>query len=188
MTPQFLSHPQNDYECLIHISGGHEGSVYAVAFAPDGRIALSGSDDKTLRLWDVANGTEIRRFEGHSRAVCTVAFAPDGRTVISGSGSPFGTDTTLRLWDVANGTEIRRFEGHSEWVSVAAFAPDGRTVLSASSDKTLRLWDVATGAALAILDLDAPLYSLAIVATIPPLLIVGDEVGGIWVLRLHLAQ
>jgi WD40 repeat protein len=129
---------------LIRIFAGHSGYVNAVVLAPDGRTALSGSGgpgtDKTLRLWDVATGTELHCFEGHTLGVRAVAFAPDGRSVLSGS-----EDKTLRLWDVATGAELRRFEGHGSWVTSVAFVPDGRTALSGSGDKTLRLWDLATG-------------------------------------------
>ncbi len=56
---------------------------------------MSGSGDKTLKLWDVATGKEIRTFVGHTSTVDSVAFSPDGRTALSGSG-----DRTLKLWDV----------------------------------------------------------------------------------------
>src|SRR5262249_51857729 len=77
---------------------GHNSYVSSVAFSPDGRTALSGSNDKTLKLWEVATGIELRTFTGHSASVTSVAFSPDGRTALSGSG---GNDGTLKLWDVA---------------------------------------------------------------------------------------
>ena len=120
---------------------GHTGTVRSVAFAPDGRSALSGSDDKTLRFWDlVADDSPVRTFTGHASYVYSVAFAPDGRTALSGSA-----DKTLRLWDLANGSTIRTFRGHTDRVTWVAISPDGRTALSGSSDKTLRLWDLASG-------------------------------------------
>ena len=64
---------------------GHSGRVTSVAIAPDGRTALSGSSDKTLKLWDLASGKELRTFTGHSGRVTSVAIAPDGRTALSGS-------------------------------------------------------------------------------------------------------
>jgi chemotaxis response regulator CheB len=117
-------------------------SGYSVAFAPDGRTALSGSRsrDNTFKLWDVATGREIRTFTGHSHWVVSVAFAPDGHTALSG-----GWDNTLKLWDVATGREIRTFRGHSRSVDSVAFAPDGHTALSGDSEGTVKLWDVATG-------------------------------------------
>ncbi len=83
---------------------GHSDSVYSVAFSPDGRWVLTGSSDKTARLWEAATGAEIRSFEGHSSSVNSVAFSPDGRRVLTGS-----LDQTARLRDTATGAEIRRF-------------------------------------------------------------------------------
>jgi len=119
---------------------GHSDYVYSVAFSPDGRQVVSGSGDKTIKLWDVATGQEIRTFSGHSNVVNSVTFSPDGRQVVSGSG-----DKTIKLWDVATGQEIRTFSGHSNVVNSVTFSPDGRQVVSGSSDKTIKLWDAATG-------------------------------------------
>jgi len=101
---------------------------------------LSGSDDKTLRLWDVATGQLIRTFQGHSQSVNAVAFSPDGRHLLSAS-----EDKTLKLWDARTGEVIRTFDGHDPGVpSSVAFSPDGARVLS-SGFATPKLWDVATG-------------------------------------------
>lgn len=64
---------------------GDTVSVPAVVFSPDGRLALSGSDDATLRLWDLGTGRELRRFSGHALKVTSVAFSPDGRLILSGN-------------------------------------------------------------------------------------------------------
>ena len=81
-------------------------TVTSVAFSPDGRYALSGSWDKTMKLWEVSNGREIRTFQGHSWTVTSVAFSPDGSYALSGSG-----DNTMKLWEVSSGREIRTFQG-----------------------------------------------------------------------------
>ena len=61
----------------------------------DGKTLASGSGDKTIKLWDVATGTEIRTLTGHTGGVNSVAFSPDGKILASGSA-----DGTILLWDV----------------------------------------------------------------------------------------
>jgi mono/diheme cytochrome c family protein len=124
---------------------GHTEAVLCLAFAPDGRRAVSGSQDKTLRLWDVASGKELRRFEGHTDAVTCVAFMPDSR-LLSGS-----RDHSVRLWDVETGTEVARFKGHTEPVRCVACSSDGQWILSGGADGTVRGWELKTGKELAAL-------------------------------------
>src|SRR5262245_45887160 len=64
---------------------GHTRALCSVAFSPDGKMLASGSDDATVRLWDVATGTEMRVLRGHTGPVLTIAFSPDGATLASGS-------------------------------------------------------------------------------------------------------
>jgi Tol biopolymer transport system component len=122
---------------------GHTSSVTAVAFSPDGKTVVSGSLDRTLRLWDVASVQSLRTLEGHTYAVTAVAFSPDGKTVVSGSD-----DGTLRVWDVASVQSLRTLEGHTYAVTAVPYSPDGKTIVSGSYDGTLRVWDVARGQSL----------------------------------------
>ncbi|MFB2898496.1 caspase family protein, partial [Aerosakkonemataceae cyanobacterium BLCC-F50] len=114
----------------------HQDSVYAVAFSPDGKTILSGSDDKTLKLWDTS-GKLLKTFTGHQGYVNAVAFSPDGKTILSGSD-----DKTLKLWDTS-GKLLKTFRGHQNSVNAVAFSADGKTILSGSDDKTLKLWDTS---------------------------------------------
>jgi serine/threonine protein kinase len=118
---------------------GHTDVVSSVSFSPDGRFALSGCNDRTLRLWEVSSGKCLRTFEGHSGEVSSVSFSPDGRFALSGSGNG---DGTLRLWEVSSGRCLRTFEGHTSWVFSVSFSPDGRFALSGGDDNTPWLWEL----------------------------------------------
>ena len=85
----------------------------------DGHRALSGSHDRTLRLWDLETGAELRRFEGHEGWVNSVAVLADGRRALSGS-----EDRTLRLWDLETGACLALFGGDATFTAVAVVRDD----------------------------------------------------------------
>lgn len=119
---------------------GHSDSVLSISYSPDGKTLLSGSRDKSLKLWDSETGKELRTLKGHTGAVWSVSFSPDGKTLLSGS-----SDKTLKLWDAETGKVLRTLHGHSSIVMSVSFSPDGKSVISTGGDKTIKLWDVATG-------------------------------------------
>jgi WD40 repeat protein/beta-lactamase regulating signal transducer with metallopeptidase domain len=123
---------------------GHQGPVRGVAFSPDGKRALScggwPEGDRTVRLWDVAAGREVRSFRGRDSQVLCVTWLPAGRHALFG-----GEDGLLHLWDTETGDVVRTFAGHTDAVAGLAVAPDGKRALSAGHDGSVRLWDIATG-------------------------------------------
>lgn len=124
--------------------GWHRSSIEcearAVCLTADGRWALSGGKDKSLYLWDVSSGRQIRSFEGHTNGVKCVCVTADGRWALSA-----GVDRTFRLWDVPTGRCVRSlFEGDRICEDSASITADGRWVLSCGG-KTLRLWQISTG-------------------------------------------
>jgi WD40 repeat protein len=119
---------------------GHTNWVSAVALTADGRQAVSGGEDRTLRVWDLTRGQCLATLEGHRGPVRAVALAPDGRRAVSGSG-----DRMLRVWDLASGHCLMTIEAHKELVSAVAVSADGHVCVSASWDKMLKVWDLDTG-------------------------------------------
>ncbi len=109
----------------------------ALAFSPDGKLAAIAGADKTIRIYDVEAGRDLRRCIGHTASVWSVAFSPDGSQVLSGS-----KDGTVRLWEVESGRELRRLDGHNDLVTGVAFAPDGLRAVSVSIDGEVLLWNL----------------------------------------------
>jgi len=118
----------------------HSNKVLSVSFSPDGKTLASGSEDKTIKLWDITTGKEISTLNGHSKPVASVSFSPDGKTLASGS-----YNNIIKLWDITTGKEIRTLQGHSSSVLSVSFSPDGKTLASGSYDNTIKLWDITTG-------------------------------------------
>jgi RNA polymerase sigma factor (sigma-70 family) len=124
----------------LHSLRGHPGEVRCLDFAPDGKQLVTGCmNDKSVRLWEVASGKEIRCFQAPG-IVDGVRYSPDGKMIaIRSSGG------VIFLWDVKSGKKLHQFTGYSNGVSFSmAFSPDG-TKLLAPQGNALQVWEIATG-------------------------------------------
>ena len=157
----------DNWVCKINPScpvTGHSRSVSAVAWSPDGSKLVSGSQDETVKVWDVASGLEVCTLRGHEEDVNSVAWSPDGSKLVSGS-----EDMTVKVWDATTGKEVCTLKGHTKDntkctctpphaienplnpcpvmghrfpVVSLAFAPDNKTLVSVAY-RSVKLWDLS---------------------------------------------
>ncbi|MCB9451478.1 MAG: TIR domain-containing protein [Anaerolineaceae bacterium] len=134
----------------------HEKGIDAMAFNPDGSMALTSGEDRHIRLWDVNRTQQVEEdfvdnpdpsddFEGHTGAVLALAFCCDASDVAPELANRFasGSETgELFLWNINDHTS-EQVSAHKAAINAVAFSPDGKILVSASSDNTLIAWDVA---------------------------------------------
>lgn len=125
---------------VLRLLKGHTNVIRGLTFSPDGRLLISGSFDKTARIWNVIDGKTLHVLKDHTGSIYAVAFSPDGKRAVTGS-----YDSSLKLWDVVSGELLADMKGHDDEVRSVSFTPDGRYILSGSHDKTIRLWDGGSG-------------------------------------------
>lgn len=119
----------------------HTDSVRDIAFSPDSTLFVTGSEDRTVRLWHTSGRKSSRiRGIGHEKAVQVVAFSPTGTVFASGS-----QDCTVRVWHVEKNICLTAL-GHGGPVTGLAYSPAAPLLVSCGSDGTLRLWDLQTQA------------------------------------------
>merc|ERR1711988_1083 len=119
---------------------GHGECVSSAVLSSDGQFALSGSWDKTMRLWDLNTGATARTFQGHTKDVNSVAFSGDNRQIVSGS-----RDKSIKLWNTLAKCKYTIIEDmHTDWVSSVSFSPSAKMPLIVSSgwDKLVKVWNL----------------------------------------------
>jgi WD40 repeat protein/tRNA A-37 threonylcarbamoyl transferase component Bud32 len=131
---------------------GHKGAITRLAFSPDGALLATGSEDRTIKLRDLASDREAATLTGHGDRVSCLAFSHDSRQFASGS-----LDETIRIWDRATRRQRFQLSGHVGGVHALCFSPDGRRLVSFGADQTIKFWDLRTGQEV----LSLPAYSAA---------------------------
>jgi RNA polymerase sigma factor (sigma-70 family) len=132
---------------LLHRLEGHRQAIASLCFAPDGKTLASLGGDRTIRLWNVNTGKELRQLpydheiNAHFEAA-VLAFSPDSKTLAVGDGP------VVRRWNVREGQELPPPEGHAGMILGLSLSADGQKVLTLGADRSVRLWDARSGESL----------------------------------------
>jgi WD40 repeat protein len=141
--------PQESHPTItpVRVLEGHTSWIDPVAITPDGKRIVSGSEDRTIRIWDIDSGKCLTTLKGHTSVVRAIAVTSNGKRIVSGS-----FDKTIRIWDIDSDKCLTMLEGHTGPVYGIAVTPDGKRIVSGSGDKTIRIWDIDSGKCLATLN------------------------------------
>ncbi len=129
------------------VLGAHRSALLALAMSPNGKIAATGSNDRTVILWDVSTGKELTQLKGHRSAVTALAFSKNSKLLLTGSG-----DRTASLWDADSGKETLLFPNHKGAVMSLALSPDASQLVVGVDNGQGVVWDAKTGKPLRPLD------------------------------------
>ena len=136
---------------------GHSNTIWSVAFSPDSQQIVTGSLDRTAKVWEAGGGKEPLMLKGHSDEIWSVAISADGRRIVTGS-----EDNTAKVWDAASGRELLTLKGHGAQIDTTAatvsnakgrsarvfsvaISLDGQRIVTGSSDNTAKVWEAANG-------------------------------------------
>jgi len=152
---------------------GHRYWVRSVAVSPNGTWAVCGSQDHTIKLWDLETGACRLTLRGHTASVESAAITPDGKRILSAS-----IDKSVRAWDASSGRELVQMDGHADQVWSVVALRDNTRVLSGGRDCRLKLWDLATGACLKTIECKSDRFNPVFGTAVGP--------AGTWALSGHL--
>lgn len=137
--------------------GSHKGSIWAVSISVDGKFAVSGGADNTVKLWNVVSGTLINTLEGSSAAVQAVAVSADNRLVIAG-----GDDRSVRIWRADTGALVHTFTGSMPDMPALSASRDGSILLHSSTPNRVAALDTRTGRLINSFALATPAAAVAL--------------------------
>ncbi|MCT7972295.1 hypothetical protein [Laspinema olomoucense] len=138
--PDAEGFPNQNWRCIRTIAG-HRDIVNCVAIHPDGNSIAAGDGDNTVKLWGIAEGSEIRSFNGEDwfASVNAIAWSPDGGAIACGVGE------AVEVWDVAQGRALHRFTRNSEAVYAVIFLNNGQQIIASDTRGSVAFWHRETG-------------------------------------------
>jgi WD40 repeat protein len=169
---QQLAQVEKNLEAIAHLKGKyhlesgslrynlaeHRDRVTSIAISPDGQILVSGSVDRTIKIWDLATGKLIRTLDRHTGEVASVAVSPDGQYLAI--GSHVHPQSNVKVWHLATGKLLHTLLGHHKPVNCVTISPDGH--LLASGSNKIKIWRWQKGDRICTLWHSSPVNSAAI--------------------------
>ncbi|MEN6553436.1 MAG: AAA family ATPase, partial [Methanobacterium sp.] len=150
--PEYNPHP-----AILTTLEGHTGFVNAVAVTPDGKKAVTGSDDHTVRVWDLKTGKNLKTLKGHKGRVKMVAVTPDGKKAVTAN------DNSMRVWDLETSKNLKTLKVREFKVSAVAVTPDGKKALIGGYSESVSVRDLETGVKfLELKGHKGPVYAVAV--------------------------
>ncbi|MFM5987737.1 MAG: WD40 repeat domain-containing protein [Sphaerospermopsis kisseleviana] len=134
LTSSFNNRNQQEIK-PVHILIGHSHIVNSLAMSANGKYLISGSQDKTVRVWNLVTGELMHTLKSHREGVYAVTLSPDEQIIASGSA-----DKTIKLWHLETGELLGTFSGHADTVTALTFTASGEMLVSGSLDKTIKIW------------------------------------------------
>ena len=114
---------------------GHDAGVYSAVYSADGQRIVTGSGDKTAKVWDAKTGQELLTLKGHDNLLWSAGYSPDGQRIVTASW-----DKTAKVWEANTGKELFTLTGHDGGVESVAYSEDGQRIVTASRDGTVQIY------------------------------------------------
>lgn len=174
--------PPNPALNILNTLEGHKELVYTVTHTPDGNHLISGSFDKTVKLWDLKTGKETKTFagtSGHNDLVLTTAINPEGRVIASGA-----KDNSIKLWDMPVTGALHDYPGSTAAITSEAVTTDGSKLAIGQVDGIIRLWNTSDGKQLAHLTAGKKSITALAISVNAQWLAAGDTDGNVYLFQL----
>jgi WD40 repeat protein len=137
-----------NWDCTHHLSG-HQGlftAIKTIAISDDRSIIATGSEDKTIRLWDIDTGKNLGILTGHQNSIETIAFHPERSDLLFSSGK----DSSIKLWQIDREKELVSIDSQQRKITAITISHDGKLLASGSSDRTIKIWQLDLDFAISI--------------------------------------
>ena len=136
----------NPYPNLMHLLNGHFESIETIVLSLDKRIAVTGSKDTNIHIWDLENGRCIKIYKDHNYSIQALCISANRQILLSGD-----SHGNLFIFDLNNRKKIASLEGHGNSINSVNMTPDGKIGISGDTDGITKVWDLSSGNCLNVL-------------------------------------